>query len=262
MKSDQKRSILIVTAAVEETAPILSRLSDKKSLLIGGKQTFSGWIVDQPVTVVQSGIGIVNAVQAVTAAIENMSIKMIINTGCSGVFAASGLAIGDIGIATKETYIHTGVEMISGHSPLAQLPFPLIQTVNQSYYAEYPTDVHYTRHTHNILKQAFSLQNIQIKMIPFITVSTLTATPVSVTVLYNLYKAGMENMEGAGIAHIAIHYRIPFIEIRTASNYVGDREKKNWRLKQAFERSAQAIDILMRKWNDKNIDESLNSVYC
>jgi futalosine hydrolase len=232
-------------AAVEdEIAPIRSLLSDRHSFQIGNKPAYSGYIAREPVMLIQSGIGMINAAQAITAVIEHYSVKLIINTGCSGVFLESGLSIGDIGIATSETDIHSGIESLSGENSVDPLPFPLIQTTNEYYFAQYPTSKKLTQQAFDIVKDHFQ-SRFTIKQTPFLTVSTITASQERVKALYRHYKAGMENMEGAGVAHVAIQYDIPFIEIRTASNIVGDRNKTNWRLKDAFKRSAEAIQLLM-----------------
>jgi futalosine hydrolase len=38
----------------------------------------------------------------------------------------------------------------------------------------------------------------------------------------------MEAMEGAACAHIAKLYDIPMIEVRSGSNFVGERNKSKW----------------------------------
>ncbi|KPA11559.1 purine phosphorylase family 1 [Candidatus Magnetomorum sp. HK-1] len=253
MKTDQIRSILILAAVYEELEPLLSKLSNSKSLSIGRKKAFTGKISEQSVIIVQCGIGIVNAVQALTAAVEKNSVGLILNMGCAGAFELSGLSIGDIGIATSETYIHSGVESSSAMNMITPLPFPLIQTNDYKFFAKYPTSENHTHLAYKILKQSFFSKDIHIKKIPFITVSTITAMDLSVKALYQKYQAGMENMEGAGIAHVAIQYGIPFLEIRAASNFVGERDKKKWQLNQAFERSALAVGIVIQQLDYKKI---------
>ncbi len=59
-------------------------------------------------------------------------------------------------------------------------------------------------------------------------------------------------MEGSAAAHLAIHYNIPFLEIRSASNMVGKRDKAAWNLALAFERAAMAVFAFVRDF-DQNI---------
>jgi len=244
--TDCSQFILIMAAVADEVVPVTSLFSDKHTFQIGNKPAFSGYIANQRLIVLQSGIGMINAAHATTAAIEKYPIKMIINTGISGAFRESGLSIGDIGIATSENDIHSGIETLSPDSPLKPFPFPLIQTNNEDFFAQYPTSQYHTNNAFKQLRQSFQSSTI-IKKVPFITVSTLPTRQERIKSLYKHYNAGMENMEGAAIAHVAIQYQIPFIEVRTASNFVGDRDKSNWKLHEAFEKSARAVHFLMQE---------------
>jgi len=251
MKIDQKKTVLIIAAVYGEIEPLLSKLSNMQSFMIGRKKAFTGIISGQSVTIIQCGVGIINAVHALTVAIEKIKVGLIINMGCAGAFEQSGLSIGDLGIATQETYIHSGVESLADSKRIDPLPFPLFNINDHDYYSNYPTSKYHTCQAFNILKQAYSSQKVCVKKIPFITVSTITANNLTVMSLYQKYNAGMENMEGAGIAHVAVQYDIPFLEIRAASNFTGERDKKKWRLNQALERSSEAVGIIIQQLDNK-----------
>jgi futalosine hydrolase len=40
-------------------------------------------------------------------------------------------------------------------------------------------------------------------------------------------------MEGAAVHYVCVREKIPFVQIRSISNYIGDRNKKNWKIKEA-----------------------------
>jgi len=63
---------------------------------------------------------------------------------------------------------------------------------------------------------------------PFITVSSITSSFKQADRLYATFSPVMESMEGAACAHTAALYSIPMIEIRSASNFVGERDKSKW----------------------------------
>lgn len=50
--------------------------------------------------------------------------------------------------------------------------------------------------------------------------------------------ADTENMEGGAFFMIAERFGIPYLEIRAISNYVGERDKSNWRINEAVEKLA------------------------
>jgi len=243
MKADS--NILIVGAVFQEIKPIIDKLSGAQKMTIGKRPIFWGSLFGKSLIIAQSGIGMLNAAQTVTAVIEKMPVHLIINTGCAGAFSKSGIAIGDIGIASQETDIHSGIEGVSAYAPIEQLPMPLIPTERNPIYGTYTLSQQYAQFAYDILFKKFISNNVFVKIVPFITVSTITASIKRRNSLYTIYQAGMENMEGAGIAHVSMLYNKPFIEIRAASNYVGERDKRHWRLELAFERSASAVLLLL-----------------
>jgi len=250
MKTDS--SIFIVGAVFQEIKPIIEKLKAIRQTTIGKRPVFCGKLFNQSVIIVQSGIGMLNAVQASTAVIEKMPVHLIMNTGCAGAFPDAGIDIGDIGIATKETDIHSGIESESPDGPIIPLPMPLIQTETAKYYGSYPVSKQYCNMAYDILSTELKLEKMRVKQFPFITVSTITTSAQQTNRLFRAYHAGMENMEGAGLAHVALQYHTPFVEIRAASNFVGERDKKNWQLKKAFEHSATAMLIFF-----ENLDKSI-----
>ncbi|NCW13547.1 MAG: hypothetical protein EBV82_10420 [Chitinophagia bacterium] len=48
------------------------------------------------------------------------------------------------------------------------------------------------------------------------------------------YKASLESMEGAALHYMGRDLNIPFIQIRAVSNYVGERNKAKWKMKEAI----------------------------
>ena len=208
---------------------------------IGGREILSGYIRDVPVQLLITGPGLVNTVQSLTAAIENKKPGLIIQTGCAGAFRESGLNTGDIAIASSETYIHLGIEPEKRELPLEKLPFPIMTCNEIDITNQYAMDEKRVYRTFNILNKAFAGKKFQIRTGPFITVSTITATDRRAKALYKHFRPCMENMEGSGAAHTALHYDIPFLEIRAASNFVGKRDRDAWNLPLAFERCGMAV---------------------
>ncbi|MFZ1371603.1 MAG: futalosine hydrolase, partial [Ferruginibacter sp.] len=49
------------------------------------------------------------------------------------------------------------------------------------------------------------------------------------------FKPGIETMEGAALHYVCLQENIPFLQIRSISNYVGERDKIKWKLKEAIE---------------------------
>ncbi len=239
-----KSSILVAGAVAGELEGIRHALEHPVPSAAGRRDLLSGFICGKPVQVLVTGPGLLNTAQSLTAVIEQTRPDLIIQTGCAGVFQQSGLEIGDIGIATVETDVHLGIESQTGGLP-EDLPFPLMSRGEREIRSVYPLDTEKTGKAETVLQKMF--KNIcQVKKGPFVTVSTITASDARADMLYSRHCPVMENMEGAAAAYLGLHYDIPCIEIRSASNYAGKRDRENWNLKLAFERCAHAVLSLVR----------------
>jgi len=196
---------------------------------------------------IETGPGLVNTAQSLTAAIENCVPEMILMTGCAGGFARAGLTIGDIAIASEENDAQLGIEPESDDEPLAPLPFDLAVFNGMGIRHRIPMNMHIVSSALDIIRGEFSGMPINVLAGPFITVSTITATENRAERLFNRFRPCMENMEGVAGAYIAVHYSIPFLEIRCASNLVGKRDRASWDLGIACERSAKAAIAWLRR---------------
>lgn len=219
--------LLILCAAQVEISHFLTVWPGvSKKMTRTGLSILSGKVHEKTYDLVLTGAGVFNAAHALTAYLEHASPGLILQTGIAGVFKQTGLNIGDIAIATREHYIHTGVQTdVLENAPL---PFDLLKAAPLSRKGIYPFDPDTVDHTHDILSRVFSMTGTRIIKGPFITVSAITSSLSRANQLYCAFSPVMEAMEGAACVHIAALYDIPIIEVRTASNFVGERDKEKW----------------------------------
>jgi futalosine hydrolase len=62
-------------------------------------------------------------------------------------------------------------------------------------------------------------------------------------------------MEGAALHYVCLMEEIPFLQIRSVSNLLGDRDKKGWKLKEAIEELNESLIALIQKL--EKADETL-----
>jgi futalosine hydrolase len=68
-----------------------------------------------------------------------------------------------------------------------------------------------------------------------ITINEITTNAARIQQLQQKYDPVVESMEGAAFHYIALKENIPFIQVRAISNYVGERDKTQWKMKEAVE---------------------------
>ncbi len=57
----------------------------------------------------------------------------------------------------------------------------------------------------------------------------------------------VESMEGAALHYVCLMEKIPFLQIRSVSNVIGDRDKTQWKIKEALERLNEQLIFLIQK---------------
>lgn len=235
------RRILISCAVRAEAAIILESLDAKTLLCDGGKELFKTRAREADVFLVVTGPGMINSAHGTTFAIEKIAPDLVIQTGCAGVFRGNGLGIGDVAVATMERDIHSGIESNEPDQPPLPLPFDVPGTAKDG---SIPVSANPGKVILDVLKLEPS--DFMTGSGPFVTVSTVTATDERAALIAKWYNPVMESMEGASSALVARLYGIDFVEVRSASNYVGKRDKESWNLPLAFRNSSSAILTILK----------------
>lgn len=243
-----KYEIVILAATRMEIEPLIKLATIKEETLSpAGRAMIDLAVAQQRLMVLVTGPGIVNTAQALTVALERFQPRLIIQTGIAGVFEQAGLEPGDIGIAEWETYVHTGVEDPQISHGVTPLPFDLIPGIPESRQGRFPVSQEYADLALKILNQGFSREKLKVMKAGIITVSTVTASDATAQRLFlNFHQPCMEAMEGAAAAQVAALYKVNFMEIRTGSNRVGNRDKPLWQIPLAVNRLSTALLLLLR----------------
>ena len=74
-----------------------------------------------------------------------------------------------------------------------------------------------------------------------ISINEVTTSTTRIRQLRDKYNPSIESMEGAAFHYVCLQQGIPFIQLRTISNYVGERNKEKWKLRQAVENLAEQV---------------------
>lgn len=74
-----------------------------------------------------------------------------------------------------------------------------------------------------------------------VTVNEVTTNKERIQQLIKKYDPAIETMEGAALHFVCREMNIPFLQIRAISNYIGERNKENWKIKEAIDNLNQTI---------------------
>ena len=72
------------------------------------------------------------------------------------------------------------------------------------------------------------------KAVKAISVNQITTDKKMIRFYQQAFQPAIESMEGAALHYVCLSEKIPFLQLRSISNYVGERNKKNWKMKEAI----------------------------
>lgn len=219
-----------------------SLLDAPVGLSFGGKPAWRAHLDERPVLLMVGGMGKTNAAHGLTSILEHERPAGVIGFGVGGAYPGSGLAVGEVAIATEEIYGDEGVEAPDGWQSTEGIGIPLLVLAGQSWFNRIPLAAELVPGVVATIRKSGSI----VEAGPFVTVSSCSGTAARGGELATRFGAICETMEGAAYAHVAALYNIPYLGIRGISNLVEDRDLSAWRLSAAAAAGAQAAALACR----------------
>jgi len=78
-------------------------------------------------------------------------------------------------------------------------------------------------------------QKYELPIVRGVTINMITTGNDRIELLKKKYKPVTESMEGAALHFVCLEENIPFLQLRAISNFAGERDKNNWKIKEAIE---------------------------
>jgi futalosine hydrolase len=231
------KPIIVIAATRGELSLMIDAMEANDRPEIGRREIYEGMIGDRRTILAIGGIGKVNAASTVTALLERFEPEILINTGCAGAYADSGLKVGDLAMATAEWYGDEGVLAPDGWHSLELIGIPAVSRNGEVYFNRFPMTQWAQDKAAHVAEAADFILHHGL----FVTVSTVSGSSVRGSELYRRFGGICENMEGAAVAQVATLYGVDFMEIRGVSNLVVDRDLGRWDIPLAVERAQRFI---------------------
>ncbi len=215
--------ILLVSATRLEIQAII----DNNTLEISD-DLISTSINNQSIEILITGVGIHAMTYSLTRLLSSKSYKFIILAGISGSFSEL-IPIGSMVNVMSESFSDLGVNSDNGFQTLFDMG---LANPNQWPFSNGIMD-NYTLINNKVVEN--------IKIVKGSTIQSIQATKENNTAI-NL---DVESMEGAAFFYCCMMQKLPFIQIRSISNYVGERDKSRWNIPLAVDNLNNTIvDIL------------------
>ncbi len=170
------------------------------------------------------GVGPVEAALGTARKLALGRYRAVVNAGIAGVFRGRG-SVGDALLVSDESYADFGLE---GEG---RLTLPGGATLRDRERADAA-----------LLARCLPLR---IPLARGVTVAQVTSTDATAERLAARYRSDVESMEGFAVLRAAAVARIPALEVRGISNYVGDRARGEWNFAAGARAAAVALESVL-----------------
>ena len=218
---------LIVAATELEVGPILkvAKLENEEPKI------YSSTIGSIQVDILICGVGLPIASYHLTKTLQMHPYKFVINVGIGGAFNK------DLKLGSN---VHVINEMFADIGILSKDKFSNLFDMNLLTKGEFPF-------TQNFMHNYTLINNKHIESLPTAngaSVNTIFSNHLEKDLRYENLNPHVENMEGAAIFYVCMMERIPFVEVRSISNYVGEIDKNKWNIPLAIENLNDTIQAI------------------
>jgi futalosine hydrolase len=210
-------SHFLLTAAMPQEAELISARLEPADP-VGRHPAWRGRLGKRQVRLVLTGMGMVNAAQATTAALEDEPDPAgVINFGCAGAYADSGLALGEAALATEVVLADMGVRTSRRLHGLETIKIPLVENdAHKALYNRLPVAAK--------LSASLAAASPGLAQGVFATVAQVSGDDQVAQEVGRRWGAMLEEMEAAAVAQVAAHYGLAFAAVRGVSNMAGRRQ--------------------------------------
>lgn len=87
-----------------------------------------------------------------------------------------------------------------------------------------------------------------LKIVDGVSVNEITTDPKRIKLYKEQLGASVESMEGAALHYTCLMEQIPFLQIRSLSNFVGERDKSKWVMAQAISQLNLELERIINKF--------------
>ncbi|HPG10651.1 MAG TPA: futalosine hydrolase [Chitinophagaceae bacterium] len=201
---------LLTAATVKEISPFLNYYRDTDKLLH----------IDMNIDVLITGVGLTASTYHLTRQFSIRRPDLVIQAGVAGCFDKK-IPLGSVLAITKDTIADESVVEMEKLKTLFDLK---IVPQNSAPYTRGWLD--------NPNKEL--IKRSKLKRAKGISVNQITTNKKIIKFYTDHFDPVAESMEGAALHYVCLMEKIPFLQIRSISNYIGERNKAKWDIKNSI----------------------------
>lgn len=183
------------------------------------------------VDVLITGVGLPSSVYAITKKVCAQKPSFIIQAGIAGCISKQ-LSLGDVVVVESDTVGDLGVEEKEGFWSVFDMGF-----LNKEAWPWQDGKL-----TNNSKEYRYAGMPI----VDAVTVNEVSTKPERINYYKEQLQATIETMEGAALHYVGLMENIPFMQVRSLSNFIGERDKAKWELPIAISNLNRELQRLLK----------------
>ncbi|MBL0147085.1 MAG: futalosine hydrolase [Chitinophagaceae bacterium] len=173
----------------------------------------------QQADVLITGVGLPLTLYSLQKRLSQINYDLVIQAGIAGAFT-NEFNLGETVLVKQDTFGDIGFEETEIFTPFFETTL-----FNKN---EFPFEDGWLLNKNKLLTQS------NLELVKAITVNKISDNIKTKAQQENIFNAEIETMEGAALHYVCLQENIPFIQLRSISNYVGERNKAKWKMEEAI----------------------------
>ncbi|MGN6166286.1 MAG: futalosine hydrolase [Flavisolibacter sp.] len=166
-----------------------------------------------------TGVGLTAAAYSLTKKIYTKKPGLILQAGIAGCFNKN-FSLTDVVVVKNEIIGDLGVEENGKFNSLFDLK---LDDANAFPWAN-----------GRLCNNSEVLQQSGLTVVNSVSINEITTSAEKINYYKTTIGADIESMEGAALHYVALMENIPFLQLRSLSNFVGERDKSKWLMREAI----------------------------
>jgi futalosine hydrolase len=218
------KNILLVVSTEMEIKPLL----EGAELYSREPRIYKTTIENVAVDILISGVGMTFTTYNLTKALSQNKYNFAVNAGIAGAFDHK-TELGSVFNVINELFADLGL--------LTDKKFYNLFEMSLLKEGEFPF-------TKNFMHNFSLINNKVVEALPVangVTVNTLISDKCPPDLRMENLNPQVESMEGAAVFYVCMKEHVPFVELRSISNYVGDSDKSRWNIPLAVDKLTEVL---------------------
>ena len=186
--------------------------------------------VEKKVDLLITGVGVPVTLYQLQKRLFQKKYDLVIQAGIGGSFNDT-IKLGDVLLVKKDIFADIGMEEQHAFTSIYNTPF---------------TDKNEFPYNNGwLINNSRFIDQFNYKQVNAITINKVSDSQLQQQQFISNFNPDIESMEGAALHFICLQEKTSFLQIRSISNKVGMRDKKEWKIKEAIANLGESLAVII-----------------